>query len=386
MVKILHTGDFHLDSPHTSLDLPSAEAARERQREAFEAMMGYAAENEIGLVLICGDLFDTKYITARTRDLVCRAFESLPCPVVIAPGNHDPYGALPLYREGVLPENVYVFSSEEMQIFDFDNIGISVCGYAFLSDRLDSSPLRDFSLVAERIRVEKGHKLLLCAHADLYTPMSKYAPTTPSEIERCSFAYAALGHIHNPPESASDVIRYCGFPEGRGFDELGYGGAYVVTLDSDQTKVERINLSSHRYLVSELDVSGAQSDAEIERKILDHIDSTGYGHETSLSLSLIGTVSPDCVASEKKLASPLSKTELCELEIKNKTAPLQSTESLLRDPTLRGELYRTLLPRLESDDANERKLAAEALRLGLYAIDGGSVSELLGIGETRGAK
>ena len=38
--------------------------------------------------------------------------------------------------------------------------------------------------------------------------------------------------------------------------------------------------------------------------------------------------------------------------------------------TIKGELYRTLLPRLSSPDAEERALAADALRIGLLALDG----------------
>jgi hypothetical protein len=38
--------------------------------------------------------------------------------------------------------------------------------------------------------------------------------------------------------------------------------------------------------------------------------------------------------------------------------------------TIKGELYRTLLPRLSSPDEEERKIAADALRIGLLALDG----------------
>ena len=109
MVKILHTADLHLDSPFAGLSLDVAEEAREEQRNVFSEMMRYAGENSVDLVLIAGDLFDSKYITVRTKELVKGAFASLSCPVVIAPGNHDPYTSNSFYRSGELPENVCVF-------------------------------------------------------------------------------------------------------------------------------------------------------------------------------------------------------------------------------------------------------------------------------------
>ena len=55
------------------------------------------------------------------------------------------------------------------------------------------------------------------------------------------------------------------------------------------------------------------------------------------------------------------------------TLPQMDGDYLERDTTLRGELYRTLLPKLTSENADERRLASRALRIGLAAIDGRSV-------------
>jgi DNA repair exonuclease SbcCD nuclease subunit len=35
MLKILHTGDFHLDSPFTGVDLPTGERLRDELRKIF---------------------------------------------------------------------------------------------------------------------------------------------------------------------------------------------------------------------------------------------------------------------------------------------------------------------------------------------------------------
>ena len=371
MVKILHTADLHLDSPNSSLGLAAAESIRNEQRRVFAKMMKYASENAVDMVLISGDLFDGKYISNETKNLVKSTFAELACPVVIAPGNHDPYNTVSLYHSDELGENVYVFSSEEMQIFDFDNIGISVCGYAFMTDRLEHSPISDF--VPRRTL----YPLVLCAHADLGATFSKYAPVSIADIEKCNFAYAALGHIHNEPENLPASIKYCGFPTGRSYDELGDGGAYLVTLDGDKVSTEKIVFSEHRFLKESLDVSSAASNTDIERIIREYVEAKSYGDQTSLYLELCGTLPFSLTPDISRLSA--MELPLRQLRLKDSTTALPDTKYLQEDLTLRGELYRTLLPKLESDNADERRSAALALRLGLCAIDGQSLSDILGI-------
>jgi hypothetical protein len=47
-----------------------------------------------------------------------------------------------------------------------------------------------------------------------------------------------------------------------------------------------------------------------------------------------------------------------------------SADELKNDLSIRGAFYRALLPKLESADADERATAADALRIGLLALDG----------------
>ncbi len=371
MLKILHTGDMHLDSAFSSLSLADGERMREAQRDVFSKIMRYAKENSYDMVLISGDLFDGKYITPATRKQVLMSLGELDCPVIIAPGNHDPFSSTPLYHSPELPQNVYIFNSEEVQVFSFDELGVTVCGYAMMTDRLETSPLESFT------PPKTDNALILCAHADISSSASKYAPISMREIERCGFCYAALGHIHNPPipESTRSLVRYCGFPMGRAFDELCDGGALSVTIENGRASAERIIFSEHRFIEEALDVSSAESGADIAKMIEEHIDAHSYARETSLRLLLTGTVPLYCVISPEKLEA--MSTPLSLLKIKDLTLPMPDAKELKSDITLRGELYRTLLPRLESENADERRLAAEALRIGLYAIDGRNLADIL---------
>ena len=70
-MKIIHCADLHLDSKMTA-NL-SKEQAKERKMEilrTFSRMVDYAAKNGVKVIIIAGDLFDTRNVSATARNLV----------------------------------------------------------------------------------------------------------------------------------------------------------------------------------------------------------------------------------------------------------------------------------------------------------------------------
>ena len=132
-MKILHCADLHLDSPFSGLDVSTGESRREEQRELFRSLMCLARNRRVDLLLIAGDLFDSGYTSTKTVQFVSDMLSKLECPVVISPGNHDPYIKGGLYATE-FPKNVCIFDSETLSSFDFPELGVTVYGYAFTSD------------------------------------------------------------------------------------------------------------------------------------------------------------------------------------------------------------------------------------------------------------
>lgn len=143
MLKILHTGDIHLDSPFSGLDARRSEIRRAELRSTFSSLMTYVRDNSIDLLLITGDFFDTGFVTKETVSIVLREFSRVPdCKIVISPGNHDPYTPDSVYAKVKFPENVYIFKSSEQTSFSFPELGCEVYGYAFTGETMRKSPLR----------------------------------------------------------------------------------------------------------------------------------------------------------------------------------------------------------------------------------------------------
>lgn len=371
MQKLLHCGDFHLDSPFSSLDPERAEERRRGLAAVFSRTMQLAADEKCDAVLIAGDLFDCSYISPDTVASMCAAMARLDCPVVISPGNHDPYteGSVWASRRAAFSANVYIFRSPELSAYDLPGVPITVFGYAFTSDRLDASPLTGAGSLTR-----PGRTSVLCAHADITSPLSKYAPVTPRELADSGLAYAALGHIHNPPEAAtygSTVAAYCGFPEGRGFDEEGFGAVSLVCLEEGRVSdIRRVRVGSHRYLTVRADAAGAGSDDEAAAAVARRMADVGEPGATSLRVVLGGDTEAEYIPDVSKIRRGLDAGGFYSLEVADDTLPLAGGRALAEDLTVRGELYRTLLPIMQNGSAEERRTAADALRIGLRALDG----------------
>ena len=372
-MRILHTGDLHLDSSFCAYGARDAEKQREAGRDLLRRIFDCAKAEKCDMMLIAGDLFDSRFVTPESAELFCKLVEECDIPVVLSPGNHDYYTEGGFYAScrSRLGDKLTVFSSSELQTYDFDELRVRVCGYAFTSPALLKSPLSDAEMPDDN-----GYLKILCAHADLSSPVSRYAPVTLSETERIGFDYVALGHIHNRDEreDAEGRVRYCGFAEGRSFDEIGEGGVWIVDLDGEACDARRILISQRSFYCDELDISEIGSHSALLDALCGLASSRAQSKGAHIRISLCGRAEEGYVR-HAMLSVPriVSDSGVDYIEIVDDTLPEIDGEYLKRDTTLRGELYRTLLPKLCSDDGNERRIATKALRIGLAAIDGKSI-------------
>ena len=91
-----------------------------------------------------------------------------------------------------------------------------------------------------------------------------------------------------------------------------------------------------------------------------------YGAETALYLEMTGKVDPRFILPKNLGADAFG---LYSFEMCDKTIPLYNVQHFKRDMSVRGELYRQLLPMMESEDEEERLIGAIAFREGLAALE-----------------
>ena len=123
-MKIIHCADLHLDSKMTA-NL-TKEQAKERKNEilrTFTRMVDYAKKNSVKAILIAGDLFDTRNVSAMVRNTVRDVItQNEEIDFLYLKGNHDDDNFLSKLEE--VPENLYLFSDQWMT-YAYGNITIT---------------------------------------------------------------------------------------------------------------------------------------------------------------------------------------------------------------------------------------------------------------------
>lgn len=341
-------------------------------RNTFSSAMRYAVSAGVDLILIAGDLFDSENVTRETSLFLEGEFEKVsPIPVLISPGNHDPYNELSPYAVRKFSSNVHIFRSETLEKKSFDSIGCDVYGYAFTSRSLKTPPF------AGKTPDDAGRVNVLLAHADLLS-RSEVCPASAETLAATKFDYVALGHIHSGTELMRESGTYWSYPgciEGRDFGECGVKGGNLITIDkTDGTftvDFKKVRFSSRRFEKTTLDVTSFNSARSVALAVRELVKNGSYDANTSLRVELVGETDPTFVLTDDYFAD--AGEGLYDLDIKDSTTPAVDREELKNDISLRGEFYSLLEPRLSSEDPEVRETAERALRYGLAALYGNNI-------------
>ena len=116
-MKFIHCADIHLDSPLRGLEQYEGvpiEKARGATRQAFVNLVDRAISNQVGFVIIAGDLYDGDWKDFNTGLFFVKQMAILKeaeIKVFIVRGNHDAENKIT--KDLPLPSNVHVFRTNK---------------------------------------------------------------------------------------------------------------------------------------------------------------------------------------------------------------------------------------------------------------------------------
>lgn len=253
MVRILHAGDFHLDSAFGALTPEQAASAVPRAAACRSAWWTGPMTTACSSCCWQATLFDGDDLSGDTAKLLARALGGFQGQVVIAPGNHDPYTARSAYARTLWPDNVHIFTEDRMQTIPFPQYGCAVHGAAFTAPEETADRVLSGFTAPDDGLVHIG-----LLHGELTGSDSRYRPLTTAAVAASGLHYLALGHVHG----CTGVLRigsvpyaYCGCPEGRGFDELGDKGFLAGQVSPEGAELQFVPFARRRYRIMEVDVT-----------------------------------------------------------------------------------------------------------------------------------
>ena len=365
-VKILHCADIHIGAAESFLGV-LRENRRYETLITFERIIDIAKEENVELIAIAGDLFDSNNIEQRFIDAVMNKIrEAAPIKVVFAAGNHDPLNAQSPFLKEELPQNLYVLGTKDEEI-TFEELKLKVYGRSFESAFLKGEEA--FSLPTNNDYIN-----LLVQHGELKSDLnSEYNAITPKFVKNSGMDYIALGHVHKRSDIGkidNTYFAYCGCPEGQGFDELQEKGVYIGQIGKGKCDLQFVSVSKRQHILEKIDISEISGAVEISAEIINALKGK-YGDDYSRNLykiELIGSVSEEDEINTEEILSRISN-ELYFVKIKNKTEIKIDLEALKNEASLRGIFVKKMLERTENAPEDEKELYRKALKLGLKAFN-----------------
>ena len=223
-LKILHSADWHLDSPFAGFDDSQRALLKQEQQSIPGKISQLCRREKCELMLLAGDIFDGEP-TRETVEALKKALSECGARVFITPGNHDFCAPGSLWLEENWPENVYVFTGG-LEAVTIPELNCRVYGAGYQS--MDSAPL------LENFHAEGSEKYCIAVlHGDPTRKDSLYCPITAQQVRDSGLQYLALGHIHKAGafHAGGTLCAWPGCPMGRGWDETGEKGVCIVTVE-----------------------------------------------------------------------------------------------------------------------------------------------------------
>lgn len=381
-LRIIHTADIHIGTPFTGAGL-KPDKIRERRADLLDVtqrICQLVREHRADILLVAGDLFEEDYVS---NTEIVRAFnffrDLAPVPVVISPGNHDPFRTSSPYSLEELPENVFVFKNEKIERLTLNELKLDVFGYGFNANHNYTQPWQGFRITEN----SNKHRNVILTHGAAFKNNTghagSYGPVEIKDLENCGADYVALGHYHKKsiivtdPFSRSVRAAYPGSPE-----SLKAGDAVdhiVLQIDIDygtgQAEVEEIITGKRKSLTCKIDVSGINKLSELDTTILKVLTSP-ESRDNLVDIILTGKLCPELVIDkneyENNVIGPFS------VRIKDKTLPDYDLEAFASEETARGVFCKDMLERINSEPDRKQEFE-RALHLGLAAFNGIKVED-----------
>ncbi len=363
-MKLIHCADLHLDSSlRSNLDPDKVKERKTELLDTFVRLSDYAQENGVGHVIIAGDLFDKKNVSARAKNTVYGIIERHPdISYYYLKGNHDEAG------EDGYPDNLFLFFDEwKYYRVPLNGNRDTVIAGIELTDENSGDFYDHLSLRPQDINIVTLH-----GQISEYAPKDRAGIISLNRLKNRSIDYMALGHVHEhqsgllPPRGE---FVYPGCLEGRGFDECGEHGFELIDIDDSASSApvshRFVPFAKRRLFTLPVDVTGVMTTVEITDLVRAAIEDSGVNSSDMLKICLVGKVDVECEKDVEQIRQRFER-DFYFLKAVDETSLAVDYESFARDATLKGEFVRLL--QAEKGLSEEKRSAI--IRCGIHALSG----------------
>jgi DNA repair exonuclease SbcCD nuclease subunit len=359
-MRLVAFSDVHLDTPFASLPPAVGRRRRAQLRDAVEAVARLARDRGAHALLCAGDLYEHHGCTPDTAAFLARVFAGIaPCPVLVAPGNHDHYSADSVHATTAWPPNVHVFSTPRLEPFPL-SCGVTVWGAAHVAPAGTPNLLAGARASGPGVHVALFHgseRTGLQREGDTKLP---HAPFDRGDVDVAGFHLAVVGHYHRPALDAAHL--YPGSPVPLGFGDPVDGGAVVVDIEADGSfRAEWHRVHHHPLCDVEVQLGSCGDGSEVRAAV----DAALAGRHGIARLVLTGELAPHVDLTQAGLRADdlLHRAPgLDHVQVVDRTTVGYDLAVLSSEAGVRGEFVRMVLADDELDPAERHRVIVTGLR------------------------
>ena len=259
MIKFLHAADIHLGLRFKNLQSRGFNSSQRRLElwDSLSSFIEYGIEKKVDFIFLVGDLYEDDYFTLgdirKLRDMLGRAED---INIIISAGNHDSRHKNSLYNRVEWSDNVYIFGTDGIGFFDFEDKDTRIYGYSWSQLYIEDDRIFDTSNFSRKYKNN-----ILTIHGDLYND-SSYLPLALDKLKNLDLDYIALGHIHKK-DIIENKIAYPGSLEPLHFGERGRKGFIEGSLSQEEVKLDFIPFNKRSFFVEIVRIDDCMKEDDI---------------------------------------------------------------------------------------------------------------------------
>ncbi|NLY45896.1 MAG: DNA repair exonuclease [Tissierella sp.] len=272
-LRIFHTGDIHIGMKFNNYADDVKENLSEARFLTLENMISKSNEENTDIFVVAGDLFNTIQVAKRDISRTVKILDKFngAC-VLVLPGNHDyDNGMTDLWREfiNVHSEKVVLLNEEKeyyLNDYDLDVVVYPAPCHSKHSKENSLQWIKDRGLAATgKYHIGLAHGALEGLSPDIE---GNYYYMSMDELSSIPTDLWLLGHTHIRYPLVDNIENHkifnAGTPEPDGLDFKDVGSAWLIDIDEEKTKAERIITGEYRFYDKEFELD---SDDDLDKII-----------------------------------------------------------------------------------------------------------------------
>ncbi len=340
-MKIIHCADLHLGSK-IALGLDNISSERRAEvRASLSNLVKYAIANEIKIILLSGDVFDSDTPLKKDKDYFYSIVrENKDIDFIYLKGNHD----INTINDDNL-SNLKTFNNSWMS-YRFGRVVIS-------GIELNKNNITSFY---STLNLNYNDFNIVMLHGDINKEIDLF------KLKNKGIDYLALGHIHSFYKNSLDdrgIYAYSGCLIGRGFDEDGEKGFIVIDINDNNFNFKFVPNTIKMIENIDVDISNLDSISLINNKIRDVLNNKNKNNIYRIILK--GDIHYNLEINEMDIKANLADYYfIC---IKDVTKRKIDENKYLNEVSLRGEFIRTVLNDSTINEDDKKEIVALGLRM-----------------------